>query len=109
MSGIERRRHKMFITRNREYHTRDHQIVAVRDRKSGSFLNEHSALQGLVVGSLHGAQGHQYKDGFTAIEEGDSLCISNLGNGVITSVVERIDRPPKEVLRFYLPKKSSVG
>jgi hypothetical protein len=97
----ERRRHKLFITRNREYHTRDDEVVAVRDRKSGRFLSDHTALQGVVVGGMRGSLGHHYKDGFSAVEPGDSLCISNFGNGIVTSTVEEITRPPKEVVEHY--------
>jgi hypothetical protein len=42
--GPERRRHKMFVTKNTEYHFRDRVCVAVRDRRSGTWLPAHLAL-----------------------------------------------------------------
>ena len=42
--GPERRRHRIFVTRNTEYHFRDDVCVAVRDRRTGSFLQGHLAL-----------------------------------------------------------------
>ena len=41
----ERRRHRVYVTRNTEYHFRDGFCVAVRDRRSGDFLQGHLAVQ----------------------------------------------------------------
>ena len=50
--GPERRRHRVYLTRNTEYHLRDGFCVAVRDRRTGDFLQGHLALQRRVHGGL---------------------------------------------------------
>lgn len=42
--GPERRVHTLFFTRNSEYHTRDGECVAVRDRRSGVWIAGHEAV-----------------------------------------------------------------
>ena len=49
--GPERRRHRVFVTRNTEYHFRDGFCIAVRDRRTGDFLSD-LALQRRVNGGL---------------------------------------------------------
>jgi hypothetical protein len=41
----ERRRHRIFTTKHTEYHLRDDECVAVRDRGSGLWLLDHAALR----------------------------------------------------------------
>ena len=48
----ERRRHKVFVTRNTEYHFRDRLCVAVRDRRTGDFLPGHLALKRELAGGV---------------------------------------------------------
>jgi len=50
--GPERRRHRVFVTRNTEYHFRAGFCIAVRDRRTGDFLEGHLALQRRVNGGL---------------------------------------------------------
>ena len=50
--GHERRRHKVYITRNTEYHVRDGICVAVRDRRSLSFRGAHIALNLKLEGGV---------------------------------------------------------
>src|ERR1700742_5057694 len=50
--GPERRRHRVFLTRNTEYHFRDGFCIAVRDRRTGDFLEGHLALHRRVNGGL---------------------------------------------------------
>ncbi len=37
-AGPDRRRHRVYVTKNTEYHFRDGFCVAVRDRRTGDFL-----------------------------------------------------------------------
>ena len=48
----ERRRHRVYVTRNTEYHFRDGFCVAVRDRRSGDFLPGHLAIRRRLHGGL---------------------------------------------------------
>ena len=40
-----RRRHRMFVTKNTEYHLRSDECVGVRDRKTGEWSRTHAALR----------------------------------------------------------------
>jgi hypothetical protein len=50
--GKERRIHRIFVTRNSEYHVRRNVCVGVRDRRSGEWLAGHLALRSTVSGGL---------------------------------------------------------
>jgi hypothetical protein len=50
--GEERRRHRVYMTRNTEYHFRDGFCVAVRDRRTGEWLPGHLALRRQLFGGL---------------------------------------------------------
>jgi hypothetical protein len=41
----DRRRHRVFFTRQTEYHLRDDECVGVRDRCSGAWMPNHAALR----------------------------------------------------------------
>src|SRR5215469_12904009 len=51
-AGPERRRHRVYVTRNTEYHVRDRTCVAVRDRRTGDFMQGHLALERQIEGGL---------------------------------------------------------
>src|SRR4051795_11331319 len=60
-SGEERRQHRVYVTRNTEYHFRGETCIAVRDRKSGRFLQSHLAVQRTLSGGV------KYQDNGTAV------------------------------------------
>jgi hypothetical protein len=109
--GPDRRRHRVFVTRNSEYHCRDGICVAVRNVTTGSFEPEHHALGKRVTSSIRFS-----KDGGIAAistpdhtEIGEQLCFASatgrnlrdLNHEIITSAVEAIERPPKEIVAKY--------
>ena len=102
MNGTERRRHKLFVTRNREYHTRDGLVVGVRDRKTGVWVKGHGALLGSVAGALREKEEVGFVKDFTEVQPGDSLCIYRGERGLVTSAVESIERPTKDIVQQYL-------
>jgi hypothetical protein len=102
MKNDERRRHKMFVTRNREYHTRDGLVVGVRDRKTGIWVKGHGALLGSVAGALREGEEVGFVKDFTEVQPGDALCIYRGERGLVTSAVESIERPLKEIVQNYL-------
>jgi hypothetical protein len=53
-SGPDRRHHKLFVTRNTEYHVRDGRVIAVRERARRRWLPEHKAIGLYVQGRVHG-------------------------------------------------------
>ena len=99
--GSERRRHRVYMTRNTEYHFRDGFCVAVRDRRSGDFLHGHLALQRRVHGGLR-----FFPDGAIAPnpgepQAGESLYFSAEGRDLVTSPLEAVERPAKEIVEAY--------
>jgi hypothetical protein len=99
--GPERRRHRVYLTRNTEYHLRDGFCVAVRDRRTGDFLQGHLALQRRVHGGLK-----FFPDGGIAPNageprQGESLYFAADGRDLVTSALEGVERPAKEVVGAY--------
>jgi hypothetical protein len=96
----ERRKHVVYITKNSEYHCRDRECVAVRDRQTGNWVRDHSALRGRLVGVLT-AQGRLLKR--MRIVIGMRLCLEgdSADQLVMTSVVRNVGRPKKTVTCAY--------
>ncbi|MCL2723956.1 MAG: hypothetical protein FWD69_05905 [Polyangiaceae bacterium] len=97
----ERRRHRVYVTRNTEYHFRDDFCVAVRDRRSGDFLRGHLAIRHRLHGGLK-----FYGNGAIIPNAGDPLPGEALyftadGRDLVTSTVERIERPTKAMVDAY--------
>lgn len=104
--GSERRRHRVYMTRNTEYHFRDGFCVAVRDRRSGDFLHGHLALQRRVHGGIK-----FFPDGGIAPNAGEprageSLYFASEGRDLVTSPLEAVARPPKEVVEAYPSRRA---
>lgn len=97
-SARDRRIHHVFVTRNTEYHVRRNRVVAVRDRRTGSFDPYHAALFRKIGGAI-GFHEH----GFTAERElpsiGESILLE--GTGTVTSPVVSVERPPRELVLLY--------
>jgi hypothetical protein len=104
-AGPERRRHRVYVTRNTEYHFRDGFCIAVRDRRSGDFLHGHLALQRRVHGGLK-----FFPDGGIAPnagepKAGESLYFAAEGRDLVTSPLEAVERPSKELVGAYPGRK----
>ncbi len=99
--GSERRRHRVYVTRNTEYHFKDGFCVAVRDRRSGEFLDGHLALKRRIQGGLR-----FYTNGGILPNSGDprvgeAMYFAHDGRDLVTSAVERIERPAKDIVQTY--------
>lgn len=93
----ERRHHRLFITRNTEYHLVDGRVVAVRTRGQEAFDKAHDAL-GMV--NLYGHE---------LLGPGHRLWLSSTnssGQMVMTSPVVSIERPALAVVKQYLSHSS---
>lgn len=99
--GIERRRHRMFVTRNTEYHFRDSVCIAVRDRRSGSWLPSHLALSRRVSGRVkfhaNGVAIPHHGDP----EVGEALYFGDEGRELVTSMLTSVERPAKVLVESY--------
>jgi hypothetical protein len=99
--GPERRVHRMYVTRNTEYHFRGDECVAVRDRRTGRWLDSHLAVQRKLAGGVR-----FYENG-TAIPSceppkvGEALYFDDEGRELITSTLSAIERPSKETVAAY--------
>ena len=104
--GKERRRHHVYVTRNTEYHLRDNVCVAVRDRKSRAFPPAHIALNLKLEGGVKIFPNGAMVPNITKPDVGDAIFFNHIGSSgeekqIVTSRVERIDRPSKRDVMLY--------
>ncbi|HWL86044.1 MAG TPA: hypothetical protein VNO21_09600 [Polyangiaceae bacterium] len=105
--GRERRRHRVFITHNSEYHCRDGLCIAVRDLRTGRFLREHMAIGKRVSSGIRFTE----VGGIASISEpgdphvGEQICFVSQElepeEEVLTSPLKSIERPPKDIVARY--------
>lgn len=98
---MERRRHRVYVTRNTEYHFRDGFCVAVRDRSSGDFLPGHLAVERRLQGGLKFFSNGAIVPNAGDPEPGEALYFAAEGRDLITSPLERVDRPAKVLVEAY--------
>jgi hypothetical protein len=104
--GTERRRHRVYVTRNTEYHMRDGICVAVRDRKSAIFRSAHIALNLRIEGGVKVFPNGAVIPNMKEPHVGDAIYFTHVTSSgeerqIVTSRLEKIDRPPKrDVLRY---------
>lgn len=101
MAALERRRHRVYVTRNTEYHFRDGVCVAVRDRTSGAFLPGHLAIRRKLHGGLRFFANGAILPNPGEPAPGDALYFAADGRDLVTSPLERIERPTKAVVQTY--------
>jgi hypothetical protein len=98
-SGPERRRRRVYVTHNTEYHLHDEICVAVRDRHTGEFDQSHIAIGRKLEGAM------AYGEGIAGFHRqpkiGDAMLFQAGKREVITSPIERVTRPPREVIHSY--------
>jgi hypothetical protein len=99
--GTERRRHRVFMTRNTEYHFRDQLCVAVRDRRTGEWLPGHLALRRPLFGSIRFFMNGALMPSPGEPKIGEALFFGDGGRDLITSPLEAVARPPKELVEEY--------
>jgi hypothetical protein len=115
--GPERRRHRVFVTRNTEYHFRDGFCIAVRDRRTGDFLEGHLALHRRVDGGLRFFSNGGIKPNNGVPMPGESLYFSGEGRDsqgqaarnreLVTSPLEAVERPARELVDAYPRRRKS--
>jgi hypothetical protein len=99
--GFERRRHRVFLTRNTEYHFRDGICVAVRDRRMGEWLPGHLALRRRLSGSIQFFFNGSLAPHLGEPRVGEALFFVSGGRDLITSPLEAVERPSKDVVKQY--------
>ena len=99
--GRERRKHKVFLTRNTEYHFKGSMCVAVRDRRTGEWLPGHLALRRQLFGSIRFFMNGALLPSPGEPKIGEALFFGEGGRDLITSPLESVERPPKELVSEY--------
>ncbi len=99
--GPERRAHRMFVTQNTEYHLRQGVCVAVRDRRTDSWLDGHLAVGRALTGAVRLGPDGRAKPGETEPSPGDALYFSDGARQLVTSAVCSVERPSREVVADY--------
>lgn len=98
----ERRKHKLYVTRNTEYHFRDERCVAVRDRRTQKWLPSHLACGRILSGSI---RFHENGAAVPVSGEpwvGEALYFATGGRELVTSALCEVGRPEKSQLKHYL-------
>ena len=91
--GKDRRIHKVFVTRNTEYHVRNDESVGVRDRRSGEWLRAHLALRSRVSGSIRFNREGGVILGKGSPSIGESLFFQAAVRDLVTSSILAVERP----------------
>ena len=99
--GRDRRIHRVFVTRNTEYHVRKETCVAVRDRDSGRWLERHFALNLPIAGAIRFEEGGGLLASSGAPAIGESMYFEAQGRDLVTSSVVSIERPRAETVAHY--------
>ncbi len=99
--SADRRIHKVFVTRNTEYHLRRGVCVAVKDRSSGEWLDAHLALRQQVHGGLRFTRSGGIHANAGTPSVGDSLFFHASGRDLVTSPVLKVERPERSLVARY--------
>jgi hypothetical protein len=107
-AGPERRRYKVFVTHNSQYHCRDGVCVAVLSRRTGDFVRDHVVLGGKISGSVtfNPLGAIATTSGPETPRIGEQLCFAMRGSVeglelVITSRLRSVERPRKDTVMTY--------
>ncbi len=96
----ERRIHRVYVTRNTEYHVRAGVCVGVRDLRDNTWCEVHPALGRTLEGVMrYENQGVRPVDDEPRV--GDAIYFRSGERDLVTSRVQRIERPKLEVVRAY--------
>ncbi len=100
-AGHERRQHRMYVTRNTEYHFRGQTCVAVRDRRTGRFLQSHLAVQRILSGAVKYQENGSAIPSGAAPRVGEALYFGDHGRELVTSLCSSIERPERQLVAAY--------
>jgi len=99
--GPERRRHRVYVTKNTEYHFRDGFCIAVRDRRSGDFVQGHLALRRRMQGGLKFFMNGAIVPNMGEPNVGEAIYFASGGRDLVTSPLMAIERPEKATVAAY--------
>lgn len=99
--GPERRRRRVYFTRNTEYHFFDDVCIAVRHRDTGQWRIAHVALRRTLTGSVRFTPQGDVQPKAEPPQVGDALFFATDGADVITSALTGIGRPLPQTVASY--------
>lgn len=99
--GPERRRHRVYVTRNTEYHFRDDLCVAVRDLRTGRWLPAHLAVSRRLTGSVRILGNGTAVPNLGSPNVGDALYFGDAARDLITSKLCGVERPRRQTVDAY--------
>lgn len=107
-TGVERRVHKVYVTRNTEYHVREGVCVAVRDRHAGGFHTAHIALSLRLEGAVRVYSNGGVIPHANEPETGDAIYFTYTRpdgeeRQIVTSKLLSVERPAKALVESYPP------
>jgi hypothetical protein len=104
-SGPERRRRRVYVTQNHEYHCLDGVCIAVRDVHTAAFLPRHAAVGKPVSSSLRlGSNGIETISPPERAQPGERIHFAegvDDPRDVLTSPLQRVERPDRDVIASY--------
>lgn len=100
-SGPERRMHRVYVTQNSEYHLRGDVCIAVRDRKTGQWVQDHVAVGQKLEAGVYFPDEGGLSPHIGEPLVGDALLFHPGNCDLLTSRLERIERPPPDVVAQY--------
>lgn len=98
-AGPERRKNRMFVTRNTEYYLNDGLCVAVKDRRTETWLAGHLAVGRRLSGGVRVLENGAAIPVEQGPEVGQALYFAAGGRELITSVLCSVGRPSPDALR----------
>ncbi|HTJ85502.1 MAG TPA: hypothetical protein VL400_27480 [Polyangiaceae bacterium] len=104
--GSERRRHRLVVTRNTEYHLKDDVCVAVRDRGSKKWQEGHLAVSLRVQGGVRFFDNGAVVPSLEEPAPGDAMFFTYKSDSgherqLVTSRIEAVSRTPKKDVLAY--------
>ncbi len=99
LQDTERRQHRIYVTRNTEYHLRGRLCVGVRDVWTGRWSRNHPALGRRLFGAV--SPGRNGLEPVSEPRPGTILWFENGEDDILTSVLTFVSRPPKSAVQHY--------
>jgi hypothetical protein len=100
-TGPDRRIHRVFVTRNTEYHVRHDTCIGVRDRQTGMWLQKHFALHLPVAGAIRFFDSGALSANPGLPQVGESIYFETAGRDLVTSSVVSVERPAVDTVATY--------
>lgn len=100
MRSEERRRRRVLVTQNTEYHLDEDLVVAVRDRRTGAWLERHLAVGARYACGVRLLYDGSAERGDAEPQLGEALYLRG-GRDLITTALLAVERPDRDTVADY--------